>query len=357
MRGEERRVTLKMIAEKAGVSIGTVDRAINHRGGVSKKSQKLVLMIAKELGYRPNKFASALGRKRTIHIGIAYPEEPSEFYRDINSGIDNAIEELRDYGATFEKLRYQSQDPQQVLERLASIDPARYDGLAINSAGPSVSSRINEFARAGVSVITFNTDASESNRLFYVGNDSRQSGLMGGELLSMLMKGGGNVTVLGNFAQTTPFIDRFGGFCEFVQSSALNINVIPCSECYSEPELASRILMDLLERQPDIGGVFCTGYSSTVGAATALKKLGRRDIHMVGYDVTERTAQMLHEGWCDALLYQAPYHQGYQAVTLLVRHILEGWEPPQKRLIVDSQIAIRSNVGGYINKKPITPYI
>ena len=357
MSREEQRVTLKMIAEKSGISIGTVDRAIHHRGGVSAKSQKLILAIAKELGYRPNKFASALGRKRTIHIGIAYPEEPSEFYHDIDSGIDNAIEELRDYGATFEKLRYPSQDPRQALERLASIDPTRYDGLVVNSAGPPVASRIDEIAQAGVSVITFNTDAPESNRLFYVGNDSRQSGLMGGELLSMLMQGGGNVTVIGNFARTAPFIDRFGGFCEFVQSNALNINVIPCSESHSAPELAAQILTDLLLRQPDIGGIFCTGYSSTVGAATALKKMGRRDIHMIGYDVTERTAQMMHEGWCDVLLYQAPYHQGYQAATLLARHILEGWAPPQKRLIVDTQIAIKSNVGGYINKTPITPYI
>ena len=345
------------IAEQAGVSVGTVDRALNNRIGINDESKQLVLAVADELGYRPNKFASALGRKRTIHIGIAYPEEPKEFYHDINSGIDNAIEELRDYGATFEKLRYQSQDPQQALERLADIDPDRFDGLAINSAGPPIAARINEFTQAGVSVVTFNTDAPESDRLFYVGNDSRQSGLMGGELLSMLMKGEGNVTVVGNFARIAPFIDRFGGFCEFVQTNALNINIIPCSECHSVPELAFQILMDLLERQPDIGGIFCTGYSSTVGAATALKKLGRRDIHVIGHDVTERTAQMLREGWCDALLYQAPYHQGYQAVTLLVRHILEGWEPPQKRLIVDTQIAIRSNVDRYINKTPITPYI
>ncbi|MCL1855422.1 MAG: substrate-binding domain-containing protein, partial [Clostridia bacterium] len=314
MSGEEQRVTLKMIAEKAGISIGTVDRAIHHRGGVSENSRQLVMRIAKELGYRPNKFARALGRKSAIHIGIVCPEEPREFYCDVNTGIDNAIEELRDYSATFEKLTYKTQDPQQVFECLAGIDPARFDGLAINSAGPSVVSQINAFVQAGVSVITFNTDATESNRLFYVGNDSRQSGLMGGELLSMLMKNGGNVTVLGNFARIAPFIDRFGGFCEYVQSNATNINIIPCSECHSMPELASQILMDLMRRQSDIGGIFCTGYSSTVGAATALKKMGRRDIRMIGYDVTERTAQMLHEGWCDALLYQAPYHQGYQAV-------------------------------------------
>ena len=351
----EQRVTLKMIAERAGTSIGTVDRAINNRGGVSEKSQRLVLAVAKELGYRPNKFASALGRKKTIRIGIAYPMEPHEFFRDIDQGIDNAIEALRDYGASVEKLRYKTQNPKLVMEQLAGIDPSRYDGLAVNTAGPSVTSQIDGFVRAGVPVITFNTDAPESNRLFYVGNDSRQSGLMSGELLSMLLKGRGNVTVLGNFAQAAPFIERFGGFCEYVQMNAPDINILPCTECHSDPELASQILIDLLERQPDIDGIFCTGYSSTVGAITALQKLRRRDIRVIGYDVTERTAQMLREGWCDALLYQEPYRQGYQAANLLARHILEGWNPPHRRLNLDTQIVIKSNVDSYMDKAPILP--
>lgn len=352
---QARRVTLKMIAEKAGTSIGTVDRAINNRGGVSEKSQRLILTVAKELGYRPNKFASALARKKTIHIGIAYPEEPHEFFRDIDLGVDDAIETLRDYGATVEKLRYETHSPKLAMERLARIDPSRYDGLAVNSVGPSVTTQIDAFIRAGVPVITFNTDAPESNRLFYVGNDSRQSGLMGGELLSMLLQGKGKVTVVGNFAQTAPFIERFGGFCEYVQLNAPEINILPCTECRSNPELASQILIDLLERQPDINGIFCTGYSSTVGAITALQKLRRRDIRMIGYDVTERTAQMLRDGWCDALLYQEPYRQGYQAANLLARHILEGWNPPQKRLNLDTQIVIKSNVDSYMGKAPMLP--
>jgi LacI family transcriptional regulator len=350
MNGDEGRVTLKMIAQRAGVSIGTVDRALNHRAGVSPESETLIMGIAKEMGYRPNKLASALGRKKAIHLGVTYPEVPEEFYSDMSAGIDNAAEELRDYGVTVEKLRYKSSDPERVMARLNSIDPSKYDGLAVNSPGPLAGARINDFVKSKIPVVTFNTDTPDSDRLFYVGNDSRQSGLMGGQLLSMLINGRGTVTVLGNFTRITPFIDRFGGFCESVQLNTQNINIIPCSECQSDSGLASQILIDLLERQPDIDGIFCTGYSTTVGAAAVLKQQGRRDIRVVGYDVTERTAQYLNEGWCDALLYQSPYLEGYRAVTLLARHILEGWEPAQKRVIIDTQIVIKSN---YLNRTPI----
>lgn len=344
---ETTRVTLKMVAEKAETSIGTVDRALNNRSGVSEKSKLRILEVAKELGYRPNKFASALGRKKSIRIGVAFPEEPIEFYRDIDRGLDKASIELLDYGVTVDKIRYKNQDPEILRAKLTQIEPGEYDGLAINSAGIVNVADIDRFSAAGIPVITFNTDAPDSSRLFYLGNDSRQSGLMGGELLSILLQGKGNVTVLGNFSRTTPFIERFGGFCEFIQMDSPNISIYPCSDCLSDPEQTAKNLVELINRVPDINGVFCTGYSTTAGAVQALKALNRKDIKLVGYDLTERTAAALTEGWCDALLFQDPYRQGLQAARLLTRHILEGWLPAQKRLHVDTSIVIKSNLNCY----------
>lgn len=346
------RVTLKMIAEKAGTSIGTVDRALNNRDGVNAESKRRVLQVAQELGYQPNKFASALGRKKEIRIGVSYPEEPHEFYRQIDAGLCKAAAELRDYGVVIERIRYGTQDPDLAYQRLCEIDPKEYDGLAVNSAGGKSSLAIDRFVSAGVPVITFNTDAPDSGRLFYIGNNSRQSGFTGGELLSLFLGGAGNVTVLGNFTRANPFIERFGGFCEYVQMEAPGLHVYPCSECLSDPELAARSLTDLIHRVNDIRGVFCTGYSSTVGAIMALRALNRRDIKVVGFDVTSRTAKDLREGWCGALLYQDPYREGYQAAHLLVRHILEGWMPLKPRLHVDTQIVMKSNLDSYID--PVT---
>lgn len=343
------RVTLKMIAEKAGTSIGTVDRALNNREGIKEDSKLLILKVAEELGYRPNKLASALARKKVVRIGMAYPRHPHEFYRDIDLGIDKAAEELQDYGVIIEKIRYETQNPDVAHERLAQINPAEYDGLAINSAGAANIGQIDHFVHRGLPVITFNTDAAESDRLFYIGDNSRQSGMMGGEILGMLLGGRGSVTVCGNFARTTPFIERFGGFCEFIQPNYPNIHIFPCLECCSDPELAEKSLIDVLIRTPDISGVFCTGYSSTIGAVSALKTLNRRDVRLVGYDVTDRTSEALRDGWCDALLYQDPYRQGHQAAHLLTRHILEGWIPPKPRMYVDTGIVIKSNLDSYLD--------
>ena len=57
------RTTIKMIAERAGVSIGTVDRVLHDRPYVKVEVRERVLRVMEELGYHPNRMASALATK------------------------------------------------------------------------------------------------------------------------------------------------------------------------------------------------------------------------------------------------------------------------------------------------------
>ena len=59
------RVRIKDIAKMADVSVGTVDRVIHGRSGVSESSRKRVEEILKQLDYQPNMYASALASNKT----------------------------------------------------------------------------------------------------------------------------------------------------------------------------------------------------------------------------------------------------------------------------------------------------
>ena len=59
------RATIKMIAEKAGVSIGTVDRVLHDRPYVKAEVRERVLQVMEELDYHPNHMASALATSGT----------------------------------------------------------------------------------------------------------------------------------------------------------------------------------------------------------------------------------------------------------------------------------------------------
>lgn len=156
------KVTLKMIAEKAGTSIGTVDRALKGRPGIRPETKERVLQMAKEMGYKPNRFASALSRKSTLRIGMVYPMKPTGFYQEIDRGVDKAAAELSQYGVFVEKIRHATSDPVQQSALLHQLDYKQFDGLAINSSGPASAMEIDRFVQEKLPVITFNTDAAGS---------------------------------------------------------------------------------------------------------------------------------------------------------------------------------------------------
>lgn len=348
---KSQRPTIKEIAERAGTSIGTVDRALSNRSGISPATKQRVLQIAAELGYTPNKLASALGRKRALRIGVVSAENPSGFYSYIEQGVRRAAEDLADYSVEAELLLTPVLSPQEQKTLLENLDISRFDGLAVNSGGAPSTPLINRFVQSGLPVITFNSDAPGSERLFFIGTDSRQAGQLGGEMMGKFLNSRGSVAVIGNFAGTNTFIDRFGGFCEVVQSLYPGIAIVPCAECHSYSEKAFEIITALLRQNPAINGIFAAGYSATVGAMQALKAANRPDVRLIGYDLSTATRQGLEEGWCTAILYQDPFEQGYQAVRLLVRHLLEGWLPPQNKLLIDPKAIFRYNMANYTKSR------
>ena len=347
MSGQANRVTLRQIANEAGVSIGTVARAINNKDGINSDTRRKILEIAEAINYHPNKLAGALARKKLLRIGIAYPEVSYEFYSMIDRGITDAANELEDFGVKVDKIRYEAQSPEVEYAKLDSLDVSLYDGLAINSAGPAIEQLIDRFTESGIPVITFNTDAVGSSRLFFIGSNSRQSGMMGAEMLAMLIGYTGKVAILGDFTIASPFIERFSGFCEFVQNNYPNIIVYPCAQATSNADTMAKRLIEQIDMIPDVRGVFCTGHTSTIGALDAMQTLGRQEIRIVGYDVTAKTAGGMRANYLDALIFQDPYQQGYMAVQLLSRHLLEDYTPPKPFQYIESRIVLRSNLDAY----------
>ncbi|WP_036317451.1 LacI family DNA-binding transcriptional regulator, partial [Microbacterium sp. B24] len=64
------RVTLRDVAARAGVSTAAISQALNGRGNLSAETRERIKAVAAELGYAPNKHASALRSGRTMSIGF-----------------------------------------------------------------------------------------------------------------------------------------------------------------------------------------------------------------------------------------------------------------------------------------------
>ena len=91
------RVRIKDIAKMADVSVGTVDRVIHGRSGVSESSRKRVEEILKQLDYQPNMYASALASNKKYAFACLLPlHEKGEYWTDVETGIHNAVETYSD---------------------------------------------------------------------------------------------------------------------------------------------------------------------------------------------------------------------------------------------------------------------
>ena len=94
-KGDSMGVTIRQIAEVAGVSRGTVDRALNNRGRIKPEVAEHIRQIAEEMGYKPNQLGRALSMsKNNIKIGVILQAAETPFMQCVLEGIERAKEEV-----------------------------------------------------------------------------------------------------------------------------------------------------------------------------------------------------------------------------------------------------------------------
>lgn len=83
---------IKEIAKALGISIGTVDRALHARQGVSPKTRAKVLKMAEKLDYKPNVAARSLKLNRRVRIAVHLPQQIKSFFDPLRAGVRAAAE-------------------------------------------------------------------------------------------------------------------------------------------------------------------------------------------------------------------------------------------------------------------------
>ena len=108
--------TIKDIAQKACVSIGTVDRVLHDRGMVNPETKARILHVMKELDYHPNYAAQGLAvRKKKLKLCFVIPDSKNHpFYLDIKKAAFKKAEELKQYGVNV------------IFKELTEIPPSNF---------------------------------------------------------------------------------------------------------------------------------------------------------------------------------------------------------------------------------------
>ena len=121
------RITSKELARICGVSIGTIDRALNNRGEINAETREKVLRIARDLGYRPHLVARSLKTGRTMTVGVVVFDLDNRFFAQLVNAAEHAARESR-YFVYLTHSNHDLEQERDCLEHLAGLD---VDGILL----------------------------------------------------------------------------------------------------------------------------------------------------------------------------------------------------------------------------------
>jgi len=150
----------------AGVSIGTVDRALNGRKGIGEKTCRRVLRIAAKLGYSPNPVAQALSVGRAnLRIGVCIPQAIEYFFDYLWTGIREEAHRFRHVGQEILYRPVESLRSAQA-QNISSLLGSGIQALIVTPGDPASLASIIDSAEKerNVRVICVVTDDSLSRR-------------------------------------------------------------------------------------------------------------------------------------------------------------------------------------------------
>ena len=274
-------VSMKEIAQRCGVSMGTVSKALNGRHDVGEETKQRILAAAKELGYTANTAARALKTNRSYSIGILFSDlSNSGFMHEYFASVLNNFwqeAERRGYDITFISDNMGPTNTGYLQHALAR----GLDGVAIICAD-FFDPRVQELVFSELPVITL--DHAFNNRAAVLSDN-----MNGLESLVRYVYGKGHRRIAyihGNRTAVTE--SRLTGFFRACEELGLQIPDEYVTDCiYHEPVScyrATKRLLALPERPSCI--LFSDDYSY-IGGINAIYDEGLRvpeDISIVGYD-------------------------------------------------------------------------
>ncbi|MGI6168665.1 MAG: LacI family DNA-binding transcriptional regulator [Christensenellales bacterium] len=335
--------TLKQIAELAGVSRGTVDRALYDRGRVAPEVAKRVKKIAADLNYQPHRAGRALAlAKKPIKIGVVVQSVDTPFMQQVLQGIRKAKADLEDLGAQVFLREIESVNTQHLICGIDEMVKKGVGGLAILPTDDDVlREKLNSM---DIPVVTFNSDIDQARRLCFVGLDGLRGGRTAAGLMNTLLCGRGRVLVMTGHVTSRGHNQRISGFTDEVGRSFPGIRLLDTQACNDNDEMARSITLHMLRQYPDINGMYLAA-SGVDGVCRVLAEMGCKDrVKVIAYDVTEANKRNLQEGYLDFLLGQDSYAQGYRPSMILFDYLFSGKKPESEHLYTDIVIKTKYNL-------------
>jgi LacI family transcriptional regulator len=340
-------VTIKEIAQRANLSIGTVDRVLHGRGRVSKKTEEKVRAIIEKTGYKTNIYARNLSLQTTHHVGVIMPDphHKNTYWNMLQRGIDQAVDELKSFKVKVDYFYFNKFSEPSFAEAGRQALSRDIQGLIIAPVLFDACATFIKSIPEKVPYVYVDSTIPNTTPLASIGQNSFQSGVCGAKLLRMLIGENGSIAVLRMLPIDFHINERVRGFTSFFEkNSALTVHVFTTNGEVPEKDLME-FVASVLAKIPDCKGFFVTNADAHL-IAKALRTMNRVGLHVIGYDCIGENIKLLEEGFIDFIISQNPKEQGYAGINTLFRYIVMK-EPCMGNVHMPIDIVMAENISFY----------
>lgn len=327
----DERVTLRTIADRAGVHVSTVSRTLRSPA-VDTENAQFIRAIAAELGYTPDPNAASLRTQRSDAIGVLVPRLTDS----VLATVYDAIEESANASGFDSFVANTHDDPEEQARRIRLLLSRRVDGLILGDARLD-DSNLQLLADRNVPFVLANRHSG--NWPAVTGDDLQGGHLVGTHLIE---RGHKQVAIIAGPAYTSTSVDRIEGCRTAIHEHGATVSRRDVLVGAFDISWGYEATHRLMSRKRPPTAIFAVDDFIAVGALRAFRERGiivGHDVALVGYNDVPIAASL------DVPLttVRHPLRDIGRSAVALLQQILNGGDP--RSMVFPTELVIRESSG------------
>jgi len=236
------------------------------------------------------------------------------YWKTAGTGFANAAGQLKvrsDFAGP------QNYDPKAERDALDEAVQKKATGILLGVTDPAVlKDSINKAVAAGIPVITIDSDAPSSKRLFFIGTNNYQAGFTGGQRLAQELHGKGNVVVF-SMPDQSNLQDRLRGYKDALARTP-DIKVTRVVDIQGDPRIAFDTTTQIIGKERDkVDAFVCLEAQSGKEVAGVLNSYHVTGKVVMAMDTDQETLDWIQKGVIAATIAQKPYTMAFVGMQML----------------------------------------
>ena len=333
-------VTLKQIADLAGVHKSTVDKVIHNRPGVSDARRQQIKKLLEEYGYESNPLAKALNyQKKKMTVAVVVPTVDA--MPTLRKGMELVQQDFNSFN--IEVVYYKI--PFEAAEQVTCLEKLPHEGIAgavvLPIEVPEVARAMKKLMEQNIPVVAINSDLQTEPYMCYVGQDMVQAGRVAARMMGLLLPRGGKLAVISS-NNMRAVKQREHSFRESESVLCPHVDVCAFMDIVEKPEHAYQQTIAFLQQHPDVQALVIT-CGCVPDICRAVRDAGR-DLTILCYERYDEIAQLVKKGEIACTISGDLREQGRLAMRLLFEKLIYEREPEKKVYYTSNEILLKENI-------------